>query len=68
MSRWLIGPMEDRVRDIQAKADMQVAQARSSVLRAEARAAVAEGWLKRIEEAAKTLAPAPADISIQRVA
>lgn len=59
---------EDRVRDIQAKADMQVAQARSAALRAEARAAVAEGWLKRIEDAAKSLGPAPAVQSTRQAA
>lgn len=53
----VLAQAEARVRDIQAKADMQIAQARSATQRAEERAAVAEGWLKRIEEAAKTLAP-----------
>ena len=48
---------EERVRDIQAKADLQIAQARSATQIAEERAANAEGWLKRIEEAARSLNP-----------
>lgn len=48
---------EERVRAIQAKADAQIAEARAFAQRAEERAVNAEGWLKRIEEAARTLAP-----------
>ena len=59
---------EERVRDIQAKADLQIAQARSATQDAEERAANAEGWLKRIEEAARSLTPCLETTPIQRVA
>lgn len=48
---------EARVRDVQLRADAQIAQAHGETRRAEERAAVAESWLVRIEAAAKTLAP-----------
>ena len=59
---------EERVRDIQAKADLQIAEARSATQSAEDRATNAEGWLKRIEEAARTLAPSLETASVRRVA
>ena len=59
---------EERVRDIQAKADLQVAEARSATRSAEERAANAEGWLRRIEEAATSLAPSLETTSIRRAA
>ena len=59
---------EERVRDIQAKADLQIAEARSATQIAEDRATNAEGWLKRIEEAARTLTPSLEAASIRRVA
>lgn len=59
---------EDRVRIIQAKADDQIAQARDSALAAEKRAAAAEAWLQRIDDAARTLAATRQAASIHRAA
>ena len=59
---------EERVRDIQATADLQIAEARSATQSAEDRATNAEGWLKRIEEAARSLAPRLETTSVRRVA
>jgi hypothetical protein len=59
---------EERMRDIQAKADAQIALARSATQNAEDRAARAEGWLKCIAEASKTLVPSLEATSIRRAA
>jgi chromosome segregation ATPase len=59
---------EQRVRDVQAKADSEIAQARSAAQSSEKRAAAAEGWLTRIEEAATNLVPNSAIIAIRRAA
>ena len=59
---------EERVRDIQAKADVEIAQARSATQSAEERAAFAESWLKRIEEAAASLVPSTERAPIRRAA
>lgn len=59
---------EERVREIQAKADSEIARALSATQRAEARATLAEDWLKRIEEAAMSLVPRSEATSIRRAA
>ena len=59
---------EERVQDILAKADTEIAQARSEAQSAEARAAVAEDWLKRIEEAAASLVPSIESAPLRRAA
>ena len=59
---------EERVRDIQAKADLQIAEARRATQSAEDRATNAEGWLKRIEEAARSLNPSLETTSVRRAA
>jgi len=59
---------EARVQDILIKANSEIAQARSEAQSAEARAAVAEDWLKRIEEAAASLVPRVETTSVRRAA
>jgi chromosome segregation ATPase len=59
---------EERVRTIQAKADVQIAQACSSAQTAEERASTAESWLKRLEEATRSLTPRLEVIPIRRAA
>lgn len=46
---------EDQARSMQAKADEQIAIARQAALKATERAEVAEGWLERISQGARTL-------------
>ena len=59
---------EERVRAVQAEADAQIARARSATQSAEERAARAEEWLARIDEAARTLSSTREATPIRRAA
>ena len=55
-------------REVQAKADAQIAEARHAARSPEERAATAEGWLARISEATRALPSAQVVASVQRAA
>lgn len=60
--REILARAETRVQEIQARAEARVNHAEDRARAAEQRATAAEGWLKRIEEAAKSQLPTKGQI------
>lgn len=66
--REILTRAEARVQEIEARAEARVNHAEDRARAAELKAVAAEGWLRRIEEAAKSQLPRDCIVPIQRAA